>query len=76
MYLPAIDGSPEAVEPRSSAPFDRRARTISPLVEDDDAVRRVGFRVLNGAGYRVVQASTGEEAVEDPKATPNPSIRS
>jgi CheY-like chemotaxis protein len=71
VYLPAID---ETLRPSSLAPAHPstggRERLL--LVEDDDAVRRVGFRVLNGAGYNVVQASTGEEAVEYLESNPEP----
>jgi CheY-like chemotaxis protein len=34
------------------------------LVDDDALVRRVAKRVLTGAGFEVVEAGTGEEAVE------------
>jgi two-component system cell cycle sensor histidine kinase/response regulator CckA len=71
VYLPAIDEAPRPVSlapPRD--PAGGRERLL--LVEDDAAVRRVGFRVLHGAGYDVVQASTAEEAIAYLESHPEP----
>ncbi|MEO5739165.1 MAG: response regulator [Vicinamibacterales bacterium] len=35
------------------------------LVEDDDALRQLAMRVLRNAGYRVVEAANGEDALND-----------
>jgi DNA-binding NtrC family response regulator len=42
------------------------------LVEDDDALRRFTARLLERAGYRVIQARTGAEALE---AAPGEDVR-
>ncbi|MEA2433712.1 MAG: two-component system, cell cycle sensor histidine kinase and response regulator CckA [Actinomycetota bacterium] len=34
------------------------------LVEDEEGVRRVAIRILEGAGYRVLGASSGQQALE------------
>jgi two-component system, cell cycle sensor histidine kinase and response regulator CckA len=63
MYFPA------ATEPalKDSAPCRPQAsegkETIL-LVEDEEGVRRIAKLVLEGAGYRVLEASDGTEAVE------------
>jgi two-component system cell cycle sensor histidine kinase/response regulator CckA len=71
VYLPAIDEMPGAVTlaPQKNSTGGRE-RLL--LVEDDEAVRRVGLRVLNGAGYDVVQASTAEEALAYLESHPEP----
>ncbi|NIP56483.1 MAG: response regulator, partial [Gemmatimonadetes bacterium] len=61
-YLPSIalarraDGDEDVGEED-----DERNRIL--LVDDDDAVRRVAARVLQRAGYRVLEAGSGQEAL-------------
>lgn len=61
-YLPSIalarraDGDEDVGEEE-----DVRHRIL--LVDDDDAVRRVAARVLQRAGYRVLEAGSGKEAL-------------
>ncbi len=64
VYLPAADpGPPESAErPRPTAPAARGSETIL-LVEDDDEVRALALRVLQAAGYAVVDAASGEQAL-------------
>lgn len=63
LYLPAhldADIEPEATPEEPSEPGDE---TIL-LVEDEDKVREVLRRILEGRGYRVLAAASGTEAIE------------
>jgi signal transduction histidine kinase len=64
VYLPEkTEGGPEEpCRPSSSARLDGRGRTVL-LVEDEPAVRSVASRVLRRAGFRVLEAEDGEEAL-------------
>ena len=69
IHLPRIDAEP-ADEPRRPAPQAEAAAgdltgngTIL-LVEDEDAVRLFGARALRNKGYVVIEARSGEQAVE------------
>ncbi len=58
-------GGPEAGEPPSSrAPVPAGGGRVVLVVEDDDAVRAVVRRVLDRAGYRVLDAETPERGLE------------
>jgi len=63
IYLPAESGAPESLTP----PLDPRpvtggSETIL-VVEDDERVRNIVTRVLREAGYRVLVASNGDDAL-------------
>jgi len=59
MQFPRID------EPRPQKSVESQKSNGTVLLVDDEAsVRRVAAEALRGAGYRVVEASSGEEAVE------------
>jgi two-component system cell cycle sensor histidine kinase/response regulator CckA len=63
VFLPAAQG--EATDSTLAVEADLRGGGALVLVaEDDEAVRRVTDRYLRDAGYRVVSASDGAEAVE------------
>jgi two-component system cell cycle sensor histidine kinase/response regulator CckA len=65
VYLPVVegDGSATAPEPPIATAASRgRSGTIL-VVEDDAGVRRFASRVLERAGYRVLVASDGAEAL-------------
>ncbi len=62
IYLPRVDEPAEtAREPQDVAP-QRRSETVL-LVEDEPALRAVTQAFLEEGGYRVLEASGGEEAV-------------
>jgi two-component system, cell cycle sensor histidine kinase and response regulator CckA len=63
VYLPAVGGRPEApVESGRAKPPQGHGETIL-LVEDKDAVRASTRRILEQAGYRVLEAADGDEAL-------------
>lgn len=64
VLLPALD----AGEPRKDEPITK-GRVL--IVDDDNIVRGLAKRVLKHAGYDVIEASNGHEAVEVFKATAN-----
>ncbi|MCX8011949.1 MAG: response regulator, partial [Desulfobacterota bacterium] len=67
IYLPLFEEEP-AEEPKSKKEFapppisDGRETIL--VAEDEDAVREVVKKILEGAGYKVIEASNGEEAIE------------
>jgi PAS domain S-box-containing protein len=63
IYLPAADGAAIAV-PEAPRPAEASVGAESILVvEDDERVRRMVVSALNRAGYRVVEAVDGTEAI-------------
>jgi len=63
IHLPASTGGPaQATRPTRAAPAGRGESVL--IAEDDAAVRRVAERILDSAGYRVVSAGGGSEALE------------
>jgi PAS domain S-box-containing protein len=67
VYFPRVDDVATLAEP---VPSPAAADTATPsgrtvlLVEDEPGVRSFGAQVLEEAGYRVLQAASGEEALE------------
>ncbi|MFO1106117.1 MAG: ATP-binding protein [Amaricoccus sp.] len=66
IYLPAYDRveTAPAPEPEVRRPRDLTGRGLVLLVEDEDPVRSFAARALRLRGYTVVEASSGEEALE------------
>ncbi len=62
VYLPAASREPVGASPKLSAQSAAGAETIL-LVEDEEGIRRSASRVLARAGYRVLVACDGEEAL-------------
>ncbi|TPE51329.1 ATP-binding protein [Amaricoccus solimangrovi] len=66
IYLPAHDSREPAPapEPESPRPRDLTGRGLVLLAEDEDPVRSFAARALRLRGYTVVEASSGEEALD------------
>lgn len=66
LYLPAYDKSdlPAPPEPEARRARDLTGRGMVLLVEDEDAVRSFAARALQLRGYTVIEAASGEEALE------------
>ncbi|HEY0985576.1 MAG TPA: ATP-binding protein [Kofleriaceae bacterium] len=60
--LPKTDLAPERSRTLSKEPV-ARGRVL--LVDDDDQLRRLAERILRNAGYHVVQASCGPDAIAE-----------
>jgi len=64
IYLPFDEGIPvEADEGDSTERIDGRGRTIM-LVEDNDAIKEAAAEILRSMNFRVLEASSGKEAVD------------
>ncbi len=62
-FLPATDRAPaRPVRPADTATLGGQETIL--LVEDEAALRELARRLLTGAGYRVISASSGAEALE------------
>jgi PAS domain S-box-containing protein len=64
LYLPRIDASVRAEGQRSSLPAASGGGETVLIVEDEPAVCRIAVRILSKAGYHVLTASNGEEALD------------
>jgi CheY-like chemotaxis protein len=63
IYLPAESGAPESLTPTlGPRPVTGGSETVL-VVEDDERVRNIATKVLRNAGYRVLSASNGEDAL-------------
>lgn len=63
VWLPVAARSP-GEPPRRAAPARGDEEQAILLVDDDDAVRLLARRILEGAGYRVLEAAGGAQALE------------
>jgi len=64
IYLPVADGVAAAARPRVGVAEVRGGRETVLVVEDDDQLRRSVKRILEAAGYQIVTAADGLEALE------------
>jgi CheY-like chemotaxis protein len=63
LYLPAVqEAATAAAADEPSAPPAGRGETVL-LVEDEEAVRALSLLLLEGLGYRVLEAANAEEAL-------------
>jgi signal transduction histidine kinase/CheY-like chemotaxis protein len=63
IYLPRVEGQPEAAAEERQATEPARGRETILLVEDEELVRDFAREVLEMHGYRVLEASGGGEAL-------------
>jgi len=63
IYLPRAFGMVTAAQAASTAPLERGAETVL-LVEDEEGLRQLLKTVLEGAGYRVLEAGNGTQALD------------
>ena len=71
IFLPEVDRPPEAPASAERAASGGGSETVL-LVEDEDAVRRLIQRVLESAGYRVLEAESPAEALRLCQRHPEP----
>jgi PAS domain S-box-containing protein len=64
LYVPLQQAAAEASGLRGEGELPRTGTGTVLIAEDDDAVRVLSRRVLEGFGYTVIEAADGEEAVE------------
>jgi PAS domain S-box-containing protein len=64
IYFPVADGVSAAKRPRTGDAEVRGGRETVLVVEDDDQLRRSAKRILEAAGYQIVTAADGLEALE------------
>jgi two-component system cell cycle sensor histidine kinase/response regulator CckA len=69
IYLPRIDADPAAETKRPAQQAETSGADLTGsgtilLVEDEDAVRLFGARALRNKGYTVIEARSGEQAME------------
>ncbi|MGH7477294.1 MAG: PAS domain S-box protein, partial [Longimicrobiales bacterium] len=64
IYLPQVEGEPEAQPTEARAPRDGRPGARVLLVEDEPGVRALASRVLQRSGYCVLEAEDGGAALD------------
>jgi len=65
IYLPRYQGSEELCAPQTDSPVgDLTGSATILLVEDEDPVRLCTARSLKEKGYRVIECSSGEQALD------------
>ncbi|MBI5164681.1 MAG: PAS domain-containing protein [Magnetospirillum sp.] len=67
IYLPRVQAevdAPKAARLGDDTPADLTGTGTVLLVEDEDAVRLFGARALKNKGYRVIEARSGEQALD------------
>ncbi len=72
VYLPAVEGEVRPVELPAKTPAAASGTAVILVADDSDAVRRLACEVLSQSGYRVLEASSGEEAARMSRKHPGP----
>jgi PAS domain S-box-containing protein len=63
VYLPRVEGAVEPVQRRKPTGIQTRGSETVLVVEDEEVLRRLVCRILAMAGYVVLEARSGEEAL-------------
>lgn len=64
IYLPKVEGAEETKGKSLAAPADLRGWETVLLVEDEESVRQLVRETLEQRGYHVIEAKSGEEALQ------------
>jgi signal transduction histidine kinase/ActR/RegA family two-component response regulator len=72
VYLPRAEEPAEDYKPKEIASEVAKGSETILLVEDEEAVRNMISRVLQGSGYTVLEAGQGKEALEACRKHPGP----
>jgi PAS domain S-box-containing protein len=72
IYLPRVSAWKARAPDQDTRPATTRGSETVLLVEDEPSVRQLAARVLEGRGYTVLGAGTGEEALLAARAHPGP----
>jgi len=64
LYWPSADAAAASIAPTKEVLLPQQGAETILVVEDEDAVRRIVERILTSAGYEVLTAVDGEEALE------------
>jgi signal transduction histidine kinase/ActR/RegA family two-component response regulator len=63
VYLPAVDEAPESIRSEEIATTAARQRKTVLIAEDEEAVRELASEFIKSAGYTVLSAKDGTEAL-------------
>jgi two-component system cell cycle sensor histidine kinase/response regulator CckA len=64
VYFPRVDATAEQYQSGANLPLPPRGTETILFVEDDEAVRQLGHRMMERHGYTVLAARDGKEALE------------